>query len=50
VPVFLQDEKLTSREAAEMMRQMKETHADEHSLAATIILRDYLEIASESFN
>ena len=48
VPVFLQDEKLTSRAAREMIREFKKTNADEHSIAAMIILRDYLETASQA--
>jgi putative holliday junction resolvase len=48
VPVFLQDEKLTSRAAREMMNELKNTNADEHSIAAMIILRDYLEIVNQA--
>ena len=48
VPIILQDEKLTSRAAREMIRELKSTNADEHSIAAMIILRDYLEIANQA--
>ena len=43
VPVLLQDEKLTSRAATEMLNESKQPKTNEHSLAATIILRDYLD-------
>ena len=45
-PLYWQDEALTSREAAKDQRsKIKDQRVDEHSLAAAIILQDFLDSA-----